>query len=170
MNYIELVFVKKIWIFELQYLHNQIVPKYGSKQKNECKDGLFSGIYLPLLGTSTIMVNKILIVQFRLSVTVTFFKISLFLCHLMANKPWRPAHLMLSDHRLPIIICNTRGLVNALPSQRQSWNISCVCNYIGNQTFQTGTQQRCFAAEIGKILLVLRVPIAVEVKPHLPKT
>ena len=52
---------------------------------------------------------------------------------------------------LPIHICNTRGLANALPSQRESWNVSCVCNYTGSHTLQTGTQPRCFAAEIGMV-------------------
>ena len=57
---------------------------------------------------------------------------------------WSPLH----KH-----ICNTRGLANALPSQRQSWTVSCACNYTGIHTLQTGTQQRCFAAEIGMVVV-----------------
>ena len=31
---------------------------------------------------------------------------------------------------------------------------SCACNYSGTHTLQTGTQQRCFAAEIGMVVVV----------------
>ena len=58
---------------------------------------------------------------------------------------------------LPIDICNTRGFANALPSQRQSWNVSCACNYTGTHTLQTRTQKRCSAAEIGMVVVLPRM-------------
>ena len=57
---------------------------------------------------------------------------------------------------LPIHVCNTRGLANALPSHRQILNVSYACNYTDTHTLQTGTQQRCFAAKIGMVVVLPR--------------
>ena len=43
---------------------------------------------------------------------------------------------------LSIEICNTRGLEHAMPSQKQSWNVSCASNYTGIHDWRTHVSWR----------------------------
>ena len=64
---------------------------------------------------------------------------------------------------LPIDIGNTRGLANyvAIPETKLKW-LMCVY-YNDTHTILTGTQQRCFAAEIGMVVVLPRASSLTEI-------